>query len=972
MKENLTLDSITQLGGDEDDLKLLNSKSTKFNNKKIELKDEEFTEFYKNLGFKSPKKESPNVNSISKTAKKSKFKSDESAQVVESKINTEKVKTKKKKSKKKKNKEDAKVQIKIEAKDPFKNVPHDDPVKIPTITVAANHFEKVFEMIADTPKKTLIQDNKGVWYNSPIISMDERCNEKYEDETIKKLFSIANQLLDKEIELYKEAKDKNNSTWMKTVVSSGTISDKIAAYTLLLDASTIHNIPCLQSLLNLVSKKGTREVLLGMEKFQELMIANVLPENRKLKYFRQQPLSLLTKLSQNNKKNDVLLKLLYWASEHRFKDMFSQYISRLAEILQGNIDTMKVKAMGNVLSLISSRPEQEDVLLKMLVNKFGDPKFKLASKALHMLHSLVHMHPAMHGVIAREVRDLLLRPNVNEKCQYYCICFLSSLILSHEQSAVADFLIEIYLAFYKAFSTRKRVNDKVLSALLTGVNRAYPYTTTSNDKITSEMDSLYKSVHTSSVSTAVQSLMLLFQILSSRDLLNDRYYNALYSVLLNPQLSLEHTRHPMFLNLLYKSIKSDEVDSRSCSFLKRILQSCTLHGVPYSSACLVLLSEIFENKKSLSLMINGSFSKTMDLSDDEDEFFVDVDDDNESKGKNKQTDIKSSWTHKQSANESNTVQYDPLHRSPLYANANKTMLWELHTLHRHFHPTVSLFTENVAKTAEGNYEKNQSDPLQDFTVMKFLDKFVYRNPKQLNKAEKNSNQTTFSRKRHQSFVPKDVAANSKEFLQKKHLKPEEIFLHKYFFNKEATNTSEEIKEDEEISDVESVSDDEFDKYLNTKEGKLNLMESMGSDFDEENSGEEDMADLELEGNELMEDISEDEDPMAEDAGIFLDADEEVQKPKKKDTKTTGKIKKQKKNTNAAAAADDFGSMLEETASSQSNIGGSNAVFYSEKMSAKQLNWERKQEEREIIAKKRAFKRKPKHFGKKPNMKRKRF
>ena len=44
----------------------------------------------------------------------------------------------------------------------------------------------------------------------------------------------------------------------------------------------------------------------------------------------------------------------------------------------------------------------------------------------------------------------------------------------------------------------------------------------------------------------------------------------------------------------------------------------------------------------------------------------------------------------------------------------------------HFHPSVALFTNSIL---DGSGIKYQGDPIQDFTIMRFLDRFVFRNPK---------------------------------------------------------------------------------------------------------------------------------------------------------------------------------------------------------------------------------------------------
>jgi ribosome biogenesis protein MAK21 len=47
----------------------------------------------------------------------------------------------------------------------------------------------------------------------------------------------------------------------------------------------------------------------------------------------------------------------------------------------------------------------------------------------------------------------------------------------------------------------------------------------------------------------------------------------------------------------------------------------------------------------------------------------------------------------------------------------------VNSLRRHFHPSVALFAANLAS---GEPIKYGGDPLTDFTLPKFLDRFVFR------------------------------------------------------------------------------------------------------------------------------------------------------------------------------------------------------------------------------------------------------
>merc|ERR1719247_3956071 len=66
-----------------------------------------------------------------------------------------------------------------------------------------------------------------------------------------------------------------------------------------------------------------------------------------------------------------------------------------------------------------------------------------------------------------------------------------------------------------------------------------------------------------------------------------------------------------------------------------------------------------------------------------------------------------------------------LKRDPAHAAPGK--LWELHTLRTHYHPSCRAWAEKLASSKTIQYG---GDPLVDFGLMRFLDRFAYRNPKQ--------------------------------------------------------------------------------------------------------------------------------------------------------------------------------------------------------------------------------------------------
>ena len=59
--------------------------------------------------------------------------------------------------------------------------------------------------------------------------------------------------------------------------------------------------------------------------------------------------------------------------------------------------------------------------------------------------------------------------------------------------------------------------------------------------------------------------------MDSREAVTDRFYSALYKKILDPSLPTS-SKQVMFLNLLYKALKSDPSIDRVKAFIKRLLQ----------------------------------------------------------------------------------------------------------------------------------------------------------------------------------------------------------------------------------------------------------------------------------------------------------------------------------------------------------------------------------------------------------------
>lgn len=257
---------------------------------------------------------------------------------------------------------------------------------------------------------------------------------------------------------------KSEAEWIESVLKSGTLTDKVAALTLLVQENPLCRLHALESLVAMTKKKGKRECTSAVDSLKDLFLNDLLP-GRKLLYFNERPLE---------KKNGDQI-VLAWYFEDRLKTLYLDYISSLEALTHETMIFIKFKALTVVHDLLCGKAEQEKNLLALVVNKLGDTEKKLASKASYLLSQLLVQHPNMKLVVAKEVEQLLFRQNVSIKAQYYATIFLNQTILTQKESEVAGKLIDVYFSVYRLLVSKGEVETKMLSALLTGINRAFPF-----------------------------------------------------------------------------------------------------------------------------------------------------------------------------------------------------------------------------------------------------------------------------------------------------------------------------------------------------------------------------------------------------------------------------------------------------------------------------------------------------------------
>ncbi|PKU66643.1 CCAAT/enhancer-binding protein zeta isoform X1 [Dendrobium catenatum] len=715
---------------------------------------------------------------------------------------------------------------------------------------------------------------------------------------------------------------------LDTTARSGTSVDRISAFTCLVEDNPLANMRALDALLSMVtSKVGKRYAFSGYEALKELFLLRLLP-NRKLKCLIQRPLQNLPE----NKDGYSLLLFWYW--EECLKQRFERFVISLEEAVKDVLPSLKDKAMKTVYALLKSKPEQERRLLSSLVNKLGDPERKAASNAGYQLSCLLSEHPNMKAIVINEVDSFLFRPHIGLRAKYYAVNFLSQLLLSQRGDGpkIAKRLVEVYFALFKVLifessngnmhhnqksheetgkfgskgsnckgrtisslkSHKKKVSpethvemdSRILSALLTGVNRAFPFVSSeeADDILEVQMPILFKLAHSENFNVGVQALMLLYQITMKNQIASDRFYRALYAKLLTPA-AISSSKPEMFLGLLVKAMKNDINLRRVSAFSKRLIQVALQRPPQYACGCLFMLSEVLKAKPPLWRVILQRESI-----DDELEHFEDILEEDQNMPPVENTKLNSSVTQSgkmydfvdgkedsnsdmennlnngsraksasdiaeegaQSHHKESSLPggYDPRHREPVYCNADRTGLWELTILASHVHPSVAAMARTLLSGVNIVYN---GDPLNDLSLGAFLDKFMEKKPRPNKKAEgiwHGGSQIAPTKKLDTSH---HLIGDEILQLAEEEVPPEDVVFHRFYMNR--TSSSKKLKAkkkamaDDEDTDLlfdenEEEEEDEIDNMLGA--GPLHLEEDEEGEFEYEDLGrviEEDDEDL---------------------------------------------------------------------------------------------------------------------------------
>ena len=475
-------------------------------------------------------------------------------------------------------------------------------------------------------------------------------------QVVEKLRKEGASVMEGEVAQFKREQNlsKADADWFKTVLKSGTVSDRCSALTLAVQASPFHCLEHLKSLGEMAKSKSRHEALLALDALRDLLTATegtkVFPPHRKLRYVHQQP--GVDRLENAEMRRKCAL-IWYW--EESVKTVYLEMIRVLEIIAQDPISHSRQRACRILFELLRANPhEQDSNIMALLANKLGDSERILASRIPYYFTELVNAHPKVLTAGAIEhMRVIIDRSGVTDRTRYYALCFLIQIRLTRPTPAITASLLQIYLGLFSKYilnnleavqgrakkdakrRLQKRIRHKqkqrgeavesvqvpeeharLAKALLTGINRAFPFASGAGSELKSLLlgfaDPLLKMcAPTVAFPTTVQALNLLLTLAPFDENLRGQVIKAFQTVLdEQDRLRQASASHALFIRAFTRACGLlIEINDRKSvqSLLKSLMRFCLAIVSPaFVVASLAVLGSVLQRFPAMKSMINSA------------------------------------------------------------------------------------------------------------------------------------------------------------------------------------------------------------------------------------------------------------------------------------------------------------------------------------------------------------------------------
>ncbi|KAI9450958.1 CBF-domain-containing protein [Russula earlei] len=564
--------------------------------------------------------------------------------------------------------------------------------------------------------------------------------------------------------------------FLQNILAGGTLSDRLSALTLMVQGAPLHNVRALEALKSSTERgrggfgvsqetekgkgKGTgrEDRLKAARAIMDWWVGGGAP-NRKLRYFRDQPLLHPDVTDQH---------LIVWYFEDWLKKYFFSYLQILEAFSMDPLPYVRMQSLALIATLLRSNPEQEQNLLRLLVNKLGDTENAICARTSHYLLHVLQEHPAMKAVIIHEATTMIMRPslppsltaasrsqpNINTRlssggpksarnqeqngwrahARYYATITFNQIVLSTSEAdrTSARTLMDVYFHLFRETISQREPDGLV--TIVKGLND------NQSKKIQRKADVLGNSKE-------VRGSAGFAEIQDSNAKLLGAILTGVNRALPYARLGVEHVEFDNHMDTLFLLVHTStfNISLRALTLIQQIVASLSASSPIVARFYRALYLSLFDIRlyttRNQALFLNLLF-KSLKADSHQARMVAFV---------KRFCQVLVSgfggsefvagglWLLGELFSASPGLrtlideaplgvgreEYDPYKREPQYAHAQSSAIWELTTLVHHAHPTVAL----LARQLLSHEPLTTSPDLTLYTLTHFLDRFVYKNPK---------------------------------------------------------------------------------------------------------------------------------------------------------------------------------------------------------------------------------------------------
>ena len=632
------------------------------------------------------------------------------------------------------------------------------------------------------------------------------------------------------------------------------------------------------NLFGLFLKKKSEYEYIPLKSFNEF----IKQKKNILKVFKKK---IATKENLNSEKNALLIKYFKYNFIKSRVEKFANYLQKLSS---GHITILKKETYDMISELVKKTTKEVSIIFSpILINKLGDPDKKILNSVSKTLNIIINTQPESSLLICKQIGEFIDRQNQTLHAKQNGVILLSNINFKQlEDKKVCYYIMELFLGKIKEFiefclKDKKFLKKKILrekfgtkkikyknvkvplktllkenmekqtklqNNYIRGMNKILP-----NIKNVSFLEDFFKEnlnyffkfcrSATSKISSKI--LIFLFTIFKHdfKSNLADRYLNLFYDLMSSQEIFQNKSSEQIF-DLLYNIIKIDHSFTRTCALIKRLFTTVVHCDNKTIMATLIFFSKLILLKPELSKLISKKEKEienhlknenNMKEENTQVENNVEEEKNNVEEKKNNEEENKMEEEKVNDNEEEKKIygtKYDPIKRNPLFANGDKSKLWELNYLKHHYNPVIRKIS-HLLLSLKFKDIKYKGNPLNDFNNILLLSKFSLQPLKQKKSFTKN--------KKVKKNIQLVNYENYKNLLNDEEDKSMQI----YFDQKIKKLNYLEEKEKQKTRKIEGVDEEaEIDKFADDLfEKEMRKLEANDDDYfdevDEENQEIED-------------------------------------------------------------------------------------------------------------------------------------